>query len=121
MHRQKGVSMSGFLLWSIVLIFALLLSFKIGPPYFEYMTIKKQLKEIANDSEARSGQRRDVENAFTKRSMIEDMKSITAKDLVIAKEGDGIVVSAEYSTCVPIVANLRACMDFAPTSSPFRK
>ena len=116
MRRQKGVTLSGFLLWSIVLIFAALLGFKIGPPYYEYIKIKRQLQAVAADPEARGGSRRDVENAFTKRSMIEDIQAISPKDLVINKEGDGIVVSAEYSVCVPIVANLRACMDFAPTS-----
>jgi hypothetical protein len=116
MHNQKGVTLSGFLLWAIVGCLALLLGFKIGPPYYEYLTIKKQLQAIAKDSEARSGNRRDVESAFLKRTMIEDIKSITPKDLVIEKEGDGIVVSAEYTTCVPVVGNLRACMDFAPTS-----
>jgi Domain of unknown function (DUF4845) len=112
MHRQKGVSLSGFLLWSIVLIFVALLGFKIGPPYFEYMKVKKQLQAVADDSEARSGQRRDVENAFTKRAMVEDITAITPKDITISKEGDGIVLGAEWSTCVPIVANLKACMDF---------
>ena len=113
--------MSGFIMWSIVFCFFGFLGLKIGPSYYEYVTIQRQLREVANSSEASSGQRRDVESAFTKRTMIEDVTSITAKDLVIAKVGDGIVVSAEYSTCVPVVANLRACMDFAPTSSPFRK
>jgi len=116
MHRQTGITMSGFLLWSIVLIFAALLSFKIGPPYYEYFKIKKQLQAVAVDPEARSGQRRDVENAFAKRSSIEDIQAITGKDIIISKEGDGIVLSAEFSTCVPIVANLRACMDFSPNS-----
>jgi hypothetical protein len=116
MHRQRGITLSGFLLWSIVICSALLLSFKIGPPYLEYLTIKKQLQAITKDSEARTGNRRDVENAFLKRTMTEDIKSITAKDLVIEKAGDGIVVSAEYTTCVPVAGNLRACMDFAPSS-----
>jgi hypothetical protein len=116
MHRQKGISLSGFLLWAIVICFALLLGFKIGPPYFEYITIKRQLQAVSKDSEAQSGTRRDVENAFLKRTMIEDIKSITGKDLVIEKSGDGIVISAEYTNCVPVVANLRACMDFAPSS-----
>jgi len=116
MRRQKGVTMSGFLLWSVVLIFAALLGFKIGPPYYEFIKIKKQLQAVAVDPEARSGQRRDVENAFAKRSSIEDIQAITPKDLIISKEGDGIVVSAEYSVCVPIMFNLRACMDFAPNS-----
>lgn len=116
MHRQEGITLSGFLLWSIVLIFALLLGFRIGPPYFEYIKIQKQLQAIVLDPEARSGQRRDVENAFTRRSMVEDITAITPKDLVITKEGDGIVVSAEYSTCVHVIANLRACMDFHASS-----
>lgn len=113
MRKQQGVTLSGFLLWSVVLVFAALLAFRIGPPYFEYMTIKKQLKAITEDPEARSGQRRDVELAFSKRSQIEDMTSIQAKDIVISKEGDGIVLSVEYTVCRPVVANIRACMDYS--------
>ncbi|OGA23400.1 MAG: hypothetical protein A3I02_10815 [Betaproteobacteria bacterium RIFCSPLOWO2_02_FULL_67_26] len=116
MHRQRGVTLSGFLMVAVVLIFVALLGFRIGPPYVEYLTIKKQFQAIASDPAARSGQRRDVEDAFSKRAMIEDMPSITYKDLVIAKEGDGIVLSAEYTVCRPVVANIRACMDFSPTS-----
>ncbi len=116
MHSQRGVSLSGFLLWSIVLCFAALLGFKVGPPYFEFMKIQKQLQAVSQDSEAQSGQRRDVESAFLKRATIEDITAITPKDIVIAKESSGIVLSADYSTCVPIVANLKACMDFSASS-----
>src|SRR5688572_17551608 len=116
MHRQKGITLSGFLLWAIVICVALLLVFKIGPPYFEHLTIKKQLQAIAKDDQVRGGTRREVEAAFVNRSMIENIKSISAKDLVITKDGDGLVISAEYTNCVHIVANLRACMDFAPDS-----
>lgn len=116
MRRQRGVSLSGFLMWAVVFIFAALLGFRIGPPYVEYLTIKKQLQAIASDPSVRSGQRRDIEDAFSKRAMIEDMPSLNAKDLVITKEADGIVISAEYTACRPVVGNLKACMDFAPTS-----
>ncbi len=116
MHRQKGVSLSGFMLWSIVLIFVALLGFKIGPPYFEYMKIKQQLQALVEDPETQSGQRRDVENAFSKRATIEDISAVSPKDLVISKESDGIVVSVDYSTCVPVVSNLKACMDFSASS-----
>lgn len=116
MHRQKGVSLSGFLMWAVVFIFAALLGFKIGPPYFEYLKIQKQMQAIADDPTLRSGQRRDIEESFVKRSTIEDINAISHKDLVITKEGDGFVLSAEYSVCVPIVGNLKACMDFSPSS-----
>jgi hypothetical protein len=116
MRKQKGISLSGFLMWTILLFFGLLLAFKIGPPYFEYITIKKQLQAIGKDSEVQSGQRRDVESAFLKRSIVENIEAVKPADLIISKEADGVVISAEYTTCVPIVGNLRACMDFAPSS-----
>ncbi len=116
MKSQKGLSMSGFLLWSIVISFALLIGFKIGPPYFEYLTIKRQLQAIGKEPETQSGLRRDIETAFMKRTMIENITSVKPGDLIIAKEADGVVISAEYTNCVQMVGNLRACMDFAPSS-----
>ena len=55
MRRQKGVTLSGFLMWSVVAVFAALLLFKIGPPYMEFLTIQANLKAVANDPEGRSG------------------------------------------------------------------
>jgi hypothetical protein len=116
MRRQEGITLSGFMLWAIVGVFAALLGFKIGPAYFEYFTIQKQLRAISKDS-ASGAQRREVEDAFVRRSSIENITSITAKDLTITAGSDGIVISVEYTTCVNVVANLRACMDFAPSSA----
>jgi hypothetical protein len=116
MRRQRGVTLSGFIMWAVVFIVAALIGFKIGPSYLEFMTIQKHLKAVANDSEARSGDRRAVENSFIRRTSVEDVKSVTSKDLIITKEGDGIVITVDYSTCAPVVANLRACMDFSASS-----
>jgi hypothetical protein len=116
MRRQQGITLSGFLLWSVVLIFAALLAFKIGPPYLEYLLVKKHLKAVAEEPEASSGQRRDVERAYSKRTQIEDTPSVHSKDIAISKEGDGIVLSVEYTVCRPVVANIRACMDYSASS-----
>ena len=116
MRRQKGVTLSGFLLWSVVGIILALLAFKIGPPYIEYLSIQTQLKAIANDPEGRSGVRRVVEDLFDRRSAIENISAVKAKDILIAREGERVVLSFEYTVCVPIVLNIRACMDYNPTS-----
>jgi len=116
MRRQKGVTLSGLLLWSVVLVFVALLVFKIGPPYIEFLSIQAQLKAIANDPEGRSGVRRVVEDLFNRRSAIENISVVRAQDIIISKEGDGVVLSFEYTVCVPIVFNIRACMDYNPTS-----
>jgi len=116
MRRQKGITLSGFLMWSVVLVIVALLAFKIGPPYVEYLSIQANLKAVANDPEGRSGVRRVVEDLFDRRSAIENISAVKARDIVIAREGDRVVLSFEYTVCVPIVLNIRACMDYNPTS-----
>ena len=109
--------MSGFMQWSVVLIVVLLLAFKIAPPYFEFMSLNKQLKATANDPSVRGGTKKDAVNAFMNRQIASDFKSITYQDLVYNKEGDDVILTMDYTVCVPIVSNLRACMDFAASSS----
>lgn len=116
MRRQLGVSLSGFLLWAVVFIFVALLGFKLGPPYVEYMTIEGQLRAIANDPDARGGARAVVEDRFSRRAAIENINAISGKDIQIARDGDRVILSAEYSVCVPVVFNIRACMDYSASS-----
>jgi hypothetical protein len=116
MRRQDGFTLTGFLLWAVVLIFAALLLFKIGPPYMEFYTIQSNLRAIANDPEGRAGVRRVVEDLFDRRSAIDNITSVRANEIVISKVGDNVVLSFEYTKCVPIIFNIRACMDYSPTS-----
>lgn len=115
MREQRGLTLTGFLVTAVILVFVALLVFKIGPAYMEFYTIQKQITIVAN--EVSTPDRRAVENAFDRRADIENITAITGKDLEITKEGDGIVVSAEYSVKVPLVGNLSACMDFRASSA----
>ena len=116
MRREQGVTLTGFIVVAVIMIFVLLFAFKVGPPYFEYYTIKKQLKVLANDPVSRAPTRRDFESAFTARQTMENITSIGAGDVTITKDGNEVVLSAEYSTKVRLFGNLSACMDFAPDS-----
>jgi hypothetical protein len=117
MHGQRGVTLSGFLVWAVLGIVVLLLGFKVGPAYFEYLSIQKQFQAIANDPAMRAGSRREIEGAFVGRATIENIRSIGPSDLEISKDGDRIVISASYSVRVPLFGNASACLDFHPTSA----
>ena len=116
MPRQDGFTLMGFMLWAVVLIFVSLLLFKIGPPYIEFLSIQSNLRAIANDPEGRAGVRRVVEDLFDRRSAIDNIRSVKPNEVIISKVGDNVVLSFEYTVCVPIVFNIRACMDYNPTS-----
>jgi hypothetical protein len=117
MRRQKGVTLTGLMAWGVILFFAALLGFKIVPPYVEYYTIQKQLRIVADDPEVATGQRRAVENAFARRATIENIQAVAPQDLHIVKEGDRIIITADYSVLVPLVGNLSACIDFRASSA----
>jgi hypothetical protein len=42
---------------------------------------------------------------------------VKASDVIITPTASGPVLSFEYTVCVPLVFNIRACMDYNPTSS----
>jgi hypothetical protein len=115
-RKQAGVSMSGFLLWCVIFAFGALLGFKLGPAYFDDMTIKKHFDTIAKDSTYASGNRREIEQAYAKRVEIDRIDVISPKDIIISKDGGGLSLSASYTTRIPLFANISACLDFNPAS-----
>ena len=115
-HQQAGVSMSGFLMWCVIFACGALLGFKLGPAYVEDQTIQKHFRTIAKDSAFASGNRREIETAFSKRADIDRVEVITPKDIIVTKVGDGIVLSAAYTQRIPLFYNISACLDFNPTS-----
>jgi hypothetical protein len=116
LRKQNGVSLSGFLVWCVILAIGVLIGFKLAPAYMEDATIKKHFRTIAKDDAFASGNRKEIENAFSSRAQIDRIESISPQDIQIEKTGTGIVLSARYSTRIPLVYNINACMDFNPSS-----
>ena len=113
-NRQLGVSLVGLILGSVVLIFVLLLGMKTLPPYLEFFTAKKLIMQVAN--EQRGGSVNDIKKAWQLKTAIEDVPSVTDKDLEITKEGGEVVLSFAYRKEVPLFANVGVYMDFAASS-----
>ena len=112
MRTQKGLSLIGLLLVSGVLVFVALIGFKLMPAYIEYYAIKKAVSDIAHGPETRGGQAGDVMKSFDRRATIDNLNSITGKDLEVNKVGDGFEIVAAYTVQVPLFGNIKACIDF---------
>jgi len=118
-NRQLGVSLIGLILGSVVLIFVLLLGMKTLPPYLEFFTAKKFITQIAQ--EQRGGSVYEIRKAWQLKTAIEDVTSITEKDLEITKEGGEVVISFAYRKDVPLFANVGVYLDFAANSKGTEK
>jgi hypothetical protein len=116
MKKQRGVTLSGFIFVAVVLIFVLLLGFKLFKPYTEYFAIQKTFKELSLNPEVKNGSRQDAMNAWAPRSLIENITAISGDDIEINKEGNEVTLSAAYTVKVPLFKNISLVIDFTPSS-----
>ena len=117
MRKQRGITLTGLIVILVLLGMAATLGFKLFDPYVQYFTIKKTFKTLAQNPELKSGNRRDVVSAYQRYSLIDSITSISEEDIEVKKDGNAIVISANYSVKVPLVANISLLIDFAPSSA----
>ncbi len=117
MKKQRGVSLSGLLVFSVILIFILLLGFKLFKPYTEYFALQKIFRTLAVKPEIKTGTRREAMSVWAGYAQIEGITSIGGDDLEITKDGNGVVVSAAYQAKVPLFKNYTLLIDFNPSSA----
>ena len=118
MKKQRGVSLLGLIAGLVLLGAGALLGFKLFTPYMQYFTIQKTFRAIAQIPEVRNGTRKDVLNAYQRYALIDSITAIAEEDIEITKTGNAVVLSANYSVKVPLVANFSLVVDFAPSSGP---
>jgi hypothetical protein len=116
MNRERGVTLTGLLVASCVLVFVALLGFKLFPPYMQYFSVQKVFKSIAANPEVKNGTRRDAMAAWARYAMIENINVISGEDIEVNYEGRELVLSASYSVKVPLFAHVSLLIDFNPTS-----
>jgi len=115
--RQRGITLLGLIVGSVVLVFVALLAMRLLPSYIEYFTIKKAVVSIANEMRGRGGNASEVRRAFDSRQAIDDFKAVKASDLEITKDGNGFVIAAAYRKEIPLFANIGIYIDFVASSN----
>ncbi len=115
-YKQRGMSLSALLLWSVVLIFVAILGMKMIPVYREYAAIKTTLAAMTNDPVLLDGTKEDIRKSFNKRAQIDDISAVNGSDLDINKESGKIVLGIIYSVKTPLFANISLYFDFNVSS-----
>ncbi|SER08697.1 protein of unknown function [Nitrosomonas sp. Nm51] len=110
--RQHGISLTGMLFWSVVLIMVLLLGMKVIPVYIENASIRKNLAAVASDASLQNATASQIRLAFSKRAQVDGITVITAKDIKISRDKGQNILSVAYSEKVPLFANISLQIDF---------
>ncbi len=115
-NRQRGVSLSGLLIWSVLLILAAIGGMKVIPVYVQDAEIKSILSTIANDPEMQGAQSKDIRESFSKRAMMNNINVVTANDIELVKDARGLSLSVSYQVKIPLAGNASLLLEFNPSS-----
>ena len=117
MKLQRGVSLNGLLIGSVIFGLVALLAMKVLPEWMEYGKIVKVVKATANDGNLKEASIADVRAAYDKRADIDLIKSVTGQDLDITKENGDFSISFAYAKKVPIYNKIRLEIDYKKNSA----
>lgn len=115
--QQRGLSMSGFLVTAIVLIFVAVLAMKLIPSYIQDGEIREVFNAVARDPGLKDATDRDIQLAYAKRAVVADITAIKLEDVEISKDNGSLTLSASYQVKIPLVANISLLLEFNPSSS----
>ncbi|MBC7779944.1 MAG: DUF4845 domain-containing protein [Proteobacteria bacterium] len=115
-NRQCGVSLMGFMLVCIALVFVLIFGFKLIPAYLEQYTINKIFNQIANNPEFSNATAADVRAAFGRQVSIDQVRAISSEDLEVTREAGALVIRSQYQVVIPVIGNVSLLVDFKASS-----
>lgn len=98
-YRQQGVSFIGFVVIAVLAVAVFAIGGQSLPIALEYQAAKKAAQKAANEGETAP----EVRAAFDRAAQIDDIQTITGKDLEISKVNDRMVVAFEYERSLPLV------------------
>ena len=91
-HKQRGISFIGILFVGGIVAFAGVIVAQVIPTLVEFQAVKK-----AADKAKSANTASEVRKIFDQSTLVDDIKSITGKDIEIAKQGEKTVVSFAYN------------------------
>jgi hypothetical protein len=115
-HKQRGLTMIGFLFVAVVLIFVAMLAMKLVPAYIEFFSVKQILATMGQDPATNSMSNADIRNSFSRRANVGYVTVVKPDDLFIDRSGGKKVISTKYEYRTPLIANISLVVDFSASS-----
>jgi hypothetical protein len=89
--RQRGITFVGLVFVGGILAMAGVVAAQTFPTVIEFMAVQKAVGKAAEGQSVP-----EVRSIFDKQASIDDIKSISGRDIEVGKEGDKVVVAFSY-------------------------
>jgi hypothetical protein len=110
-RRQGGLSMTGFLFVSAIVVACVMLGFRVTPAYIEYYSVQKALEQSLADTKGASTTA-EVRAAFQRHADAGYIDSVRGSDVEVVKIRNEVTASASWTRKLPLFANVSLLLEF---------
>lgn len=110
--RQQGMTLLGWILVLGLIAFFVLLTLRLLPGYMENFKVAETLESLRNEPDITRKSPAEIRKLIDRRFMINDVSSISARDVKITNDKGRMTVRARYEIRVPILGNVDAVTRF---------
>jgi hypothetical protein len=112
LKSQQGMTAIGWIIVLGLIAFFVLLALRLTPGYLEFLTVKGALESLANEPGITQKTPAEVRSLMGRRFDINDVKTISSKDVMIENQGGRLRVWVDYEVRVPVLGNVDAVTTF---------
>lgn len=112
LKSQQGMTAIGWIIVLGLIGFFVLLALRMTPAYLEFMTVKSALESLQNEPGITEKAPSEIRSMLGKRFDINDVESITSKDVTVVNQGGRVTVGVDYEVRVGVLGNVDAVMTF---------
>ncbi len=113
--KQGGATLLGMLIIFAIVGVGVYAGIRLVPIYFEYMAVVRAMEQTANEYKGEAVSVNQVRVSLDRRWTVEDIKSISPKEIEIRKVGNGMAMRAFYRAEAPFIGNVSLVADFDKT------
>ena len=106
--RQRGLSFIGLVLIGVLAVGVFAIGGQAFPTYVEYMAVQKAAEKAKVGTTVA-----EVQSIFDKAATIDDITTISGKDLKVTKRGDKVVVGYDYQREIHIAGPAYLTLKYA--------
>lgn len=119
-HSQRGITALGGLFIAIFIGLVLYGGVRLLPAYLEYQKVSTAMRALEAEFGTGGATEQKIRAALGRRFEIDDVDSIDPRDpqdIVITRNGQSLVVTAEYSAVEPFIGNISFLVDFTNSAT----
>ncbi|NVK12455.1 MAG: DUF4845 domain-containing protein [Gammaproteobacteria bacterium] len=110
-HYQQGMSFYGICLLLVLVIFFGILGFKIGPIYLDNSLMGSSVTEVL-EGDLEGANRATVRDRLNRAMTINNISTEGRNALVVSKDNDKFVVTADYEVRINLFYNIDVVVSF---------